>query len=84
MGRVQGVYFRASTREMAKRLDVKGWVKNTRDGAVELEAQGPRKKVQGLIDYVRVGPDGARVENVDVTEVEPRGSESDFVIVGSG
>jgi acylphosphatase len=65
-GRVQGVYFRASTVYEAQNLGLTGWVKNCPDGSVEAIAEGCRDKVEELIAWCRRGPSGARVENVAV------------------
>jgi len=66
-GFVQGVFFRASTREEAKRLGVSGWVKNRRDGNVEALVEGDREAVERLIDWCRNGgPPSARVTGVEV------------------
>ncbi len=65
-GRVQGVFFRASTLDQAQRLGLTGWVRNCADGSVEVLAQGDRDNVQAFIAWCRVGPSGARVEDIDV------------------
>lgn len=77
-GRVQGVFYRASTEEAAGRLGLGGFVRNTPDGAVEIEAQGPRDRVEELIRWCRRGPPGARVQQVEVTELTPQGSAGTF------
>ncbi|HEY8377003.1 MAG TPA: acylphosphatase [Nannocystis sp.] len=66
-GRVQGVYYRASTQAQAQALGLRGWVRNLPDGRVELRAQGPRARVEQLIAWCRQGPPAARVTDVDVT-----------------
>ncbi|TET54268.1 MAG: acylphosphatase [Desulfobacteraceae bacterium] len=63
-GRVQGVWFRDSTRNEATRLDLTGWVKNRFDGNVEIVAEGPREKVEKLIEWCHHGPPIARVIKV--------------------
>ncbi len=63
-GRVQGVYFRASTVEQARRLGVTGWVMNCRDSTVELVAEGERERLEKLISWCRSGPPGAQVKEV--------------------
>jgi acylphosphatase len=65
-GRVQGVFFRQSTRDVASQLGLSGWVRNQNDGSVALEAVGPRSAVEKLIDWTRKGPPSARVDNVAV------------------
>ncbi|MGZ5401451.1 MAG: acylphosphatase [Nocardioides sp.] len=72
-GRVQGVMYRESCRREAERLGVTGWVRNEPDGSVAVEASGPEDAVESLLAWCRQGPPGARVERVDVTEVEPSG-----------
>ena len=69
-GRVQGVFFRAWTQEQAEALGVSGWVRNRRDGSVELLASGRAEAVEALIDKVRRGPPAAQVERVEVDEAE--------------
>jgi acylphosphatase len=69
---VQGVFFRAWTREQADRLDVYGWVRNCADGSVELHLEGSRESVDQLLEMLRRGPSGARVEDLDVDEAEPQ------------
>ena len=64
-GRVQGVWFRASTQEAAQRLGLIGWVRNTPDGAVEVHAQGEHEAVDNLLSWCYQGPPGARVEKID-------------------
>ena len=65
-GRVQGVFFRQSTREKAGELGLSGWVKNMPDGTVEVLAAGPEPVVRELISWCEHGPPYARVEKVDV------------------
>jgi acylphosphatase len=72
-GRVQGVFFRDSTRAEAQRRGVAGWVANRRDGAVEAHLEGPADAVRLLIDFCSSGPARARVKTVEVTEIAPRG-----------
>jgi len=74
-GRVQGVYFRASTVQQARQLQISGWVMNCRDGSVEVVAEGPREKLDELIAWCRRGPPGARVMNVAVIWAD---AENDF------
>jgi acylphosphatase len=65
-GRVQGVFFRASTLERAQELGLRGWVRNRPDGAVELVAEGDEAAVASLVDWCHHGPPSAKVESVDV------------------
>jgi acylphosphatase len=65
-GLVQGVYFRASTRDEAVRLGVGGWVKNLPEGSVEALFEGEKKKVEEIVGWCYKGPPGAHVEKVDL------------------
>jgi acylphosphatase len=66
-GRVQGVFFRYHTQEMAYKLNVKGWVKNRRDGSVEALFEGDKKNVDLIIQWCHRGPSEAQVMNVRTT-----------------
>jgi acylphosphatase len=68
-GTVQGVGFRYSARQAARRLGLTGWVRNRADGAVELEAEGPAAAVDELLAWLSSGPPGASVESMDVVEL---------------
>lgn len=74
-GRVQGVYFRASTAEEASARHLAGWVRNTDDG-VEAVFEGTRSSVERMIAWCHQGPPRAHVERVDVAWAEPEGLES--------
>ena len=67
-GRVQGVFFRDSTRTEARARGVEGWVRNCRDGRVEAVFEGAPGAVEALVDFCRRGPEFARVAEVEVTE----------------
>ena len=67
-GRVQGVYYRASTVQQAQALGLRGWVRNRLDGSVEALVTGPADAVQTLIEWAHRGPALARVERVEVQE----------------
>jgi len=77
-GRVQGVFFRASTCEEARARGLTGWVKNLPDGRVEIVAEGDRPALEALIRWCRIGPPYARVTGVDLTEEEYRGEFHGF------
>jgi acylphosphatase len=77
-GLVQGVAFRAYTEEQARRLGVKGWVRNLPGGQVEAEAEGERSAVEALVAWCRHGPPAARVEGVQATWSAYRGDLGAF------
>jgi acylphosphatase len=72
-GRVQGVFFRETTRRRALAAGVAGWVRNTPDGTVEAVFEGEREAVDRLVAFAQSGPRGARVDWVDVVSEEPEG-----------
>lgn len=80
-GLVQGVFFRASTREMARSLDLKGWVRNLPDGKVEAFFEGDEASLARALDWCRRGPPGSRPEGVEADWQEFRGEHSEFRIV---
>lgn len=77
-GRVQGVFYRANTKEQASLLGLAGWVRNLPDGAVEAEVEGPPDDVDALIDWCRGGPPYARVDSIDIEDREPKGEDPPF------
>jgi len=79
-GRVQGVWFRDSTRNEATRLNLTGWVKNRFDGSVELVAEGAREEVKKLIEWCHHGPPGARVTMVHEIKEDYTGNFDSFRI----
>jgi acylphosphatase len=68
-GKVQGVFYRQTTREIADQLGIKGSVKNKPDGTVEIIATGTKEQLNELIDWCRQGPPRAAVSAVDTTEI---------------
>jgi acylphosphatase len=67
-GKVQGVYFRATTKAVADQLGAKGFVVNLNDGSVYIEAEGDSFTLDSLVEFCHEGPDRAEVESVDVEE----------------
>lgn len=72
-GRVQGVFFRDTTRHEAIARGVAGWVRNRPDRTVEAVFEGDRDAVEEMLAFCRQGPPNAAVERVDVSEEEPDG-----------
>jgi acylphosphatase len=81
-GRVQGVYFRGSTEDHARLLDLAGWVRNRADGTVEVLAQGPEPQLQALLRFLHQGPPGARVSAVETEWFDPSELPRPFTIRG--
>ena len=74
-GTVQGVFFRQSTVEKARELDITGWVRNCEDGSVEIEAEGDENLLRVFVQWCHRGPRNAKVNSVDISEIEVRGVE---------
>jgi acylphosphatase len=72
-GHVQGVFFRDSVRRLAERHGVAGWVRNNWDGTVEAVIEGDEEALDRVVDFMREGPRGARVDRVDVSDEQPEG-----------
>jgi len=72
-GRVQGVFFRATTRETARERGVDGWVRNLDDGRVEAVFEGPEAAVDALVEFCHQGSPAANVTEVEVNRTEPEG-----------
>jgi acylphosphatase len=72
-GRVQGVYYRANTREQARDRDIDGWVRNLDDGRVEAVFEGDEDAVEELVEWCHTGSPSAMVEDVAVEYDEPQG-----------
>ena len=72
-GHVQGVFFRDSVRRLAERGGVTGWVQNTWNGTVEAVLEGDAEEVERVVEFMREGPRGARVDRVEVAEEELEG-----------
>ena len=69
-GLVQGVGFRFATVREAEGHGITGWVRNRRDGTVEAVLQGPRAAVDRMLEWIERGPDGARVDGIEVTDTD--------------
>lgn len=81
-GRVQGVFFRAWTKNQAQAQGLAGWVRNLPGGKVELMAQGPDEQLQCFLELLHEGPPLARVERVESGFLENQGSMVGFAVTG--
>jgi len=81
-GVVQGVFFRASTRDKALVLGLRGWVRNTADGDVEVMLIGPEQALAQMRDWLHEGPPRARVSRIDLAPCEPEAGPDDFEVRG--
>ena len=79
-GRVQGVFFRDSTRAAARSRGVAGWIRNRADGTVEAAFEGEREAVEQMVEFCRRGSERAQVERVEEHEETPAG-ESEFRVL---
>lgn len=80
-GRVQGVNFRSFVQRCARALGINGFVRNLPDGrTVEVHAEGDRTQLERLVELLHSGPEGARVEKVEVTWGKGEGKLSGFQI----
>jgi acylphosphatase len=69
-GKVQGVFYRASAKKIADRLNIKGWIRNTPQGDVESLITGAEDKINEFISWCRTGPEDAEVEAVEIGTIE--------------
>jgi acylphosphatase len=74
-GTVQGVFYRASTRDAAREHGVDGWVRNLADGRVEAVFEGTEDAVESMVEWCHDGSPAASVENVEVSYGKPEGEE---------
>jgi len=81
-GRVQGVYYRGSTRRQVMKIGgITGWVKNQEDGTVRLTAEGSPEKLQELMDWCNSGPPMAIVTSINIQHEKPTGEFHNFTIL---
>jgi acylphosphatase len=83
-GLVQGVFFRDHTQRWATSLNLTGWVRNLRDGRVEILAEGDKEKIDELISRLNEGPPSSQVDSVNVKWKEYKGEFEDFRITWVG
>ncbi len=79
-GKVQGVWFRASTRNKALELEINGFVRNQPDGTVYIEAQGNTAQLKALLEWCKDGPTHAQVDEVEFEELSDK-RFTDFLIL---
>lgn len=79
-GRVQGVFYRAFTEDIARSLGLLGWVRNLPDGRVEAVFEGERASIQKAVTSCHEGPPAARVDDIDLTWEDFRGEFSSFFV----
>ena len=75
-GRVQGVYFRISTKEKADELGLKGFVRNEKDGSVYVEVEGEENMLVKMLEWLKIGPSNANVSTLDTQEQSIKGFTS--------
>ncbi len=79
-GKVQGVFYRAAARDIAQRLGVTGWIKNTDNGDVEAEVSGTDQQLKNFINWCKQGPDKARVSEV-ISTLKKETIYNEFAII---
>ncbi|NIP40606.1 MAG: acylphosphatase [Candidatus Aenigmarchaeota archaeon] len=79
-GEVQGVFFRASTRDKAVDLGLKGWIRNLMDGKVECIVEGEKERIEQLIEFCKQGPEGSKVDNIEINWEKPKDEFGSFDI----
>jgi acylphosphatase len=79
-GKVQGVGFRYFAQHKAEELHIFGWVKNTPDGKVEIEASGEPKNLDSFIDWMKIGPTRSVIQTFSVSEITPTRHFTNFTI----
>lgn len=80
-GLVQGVFFRANAASKAQSLDLSGWVKNLPDGRVELTVEGDKEQVNQMIEWCKIGPPAAEVQDVEVETQLYTGQFGSFAVI---
>lgn len=81
-GRVQGVFFRATTRKVARELELSGTVRNLPGWEqVEVHAEGEKAQIEKFIEFLKTGPPGAKVEKVDIEWLEYTGEYNGFNVI---
>ena len=81
-GHVQGVFFRAFTSRTAISLSLTGYVRNLPDGSVEITAEGDKNQLLKLLEHLKLGPPGARVDKLSISWSAYTGQYQDFSVTG--
>lgn len=79
-GKVQGVFFRETARKIAEGLNIKGWIKNTKDEKVEAVITGEKEAIDDFVNWCRVGPERSKVKDIIISEREKSNFEKFEVI----
>ena len=79
-GKVQGVFFRSSTEDMAQKLSISGWVRNLADGRVEAVFEGETGAVEKMLEWCRKGPEYAKVADLEVVSEGYKGEFKGFLL----
>ena len=79
-GRVQGVFYRASTRDRAEQYGLTGWVRNTSDGTVEVVAEGEKEALERFYAWCPVGPSFSQVKKIEAKWEPYRGEFEEFIV----
>ena len=77
-GKVQGVFFRSSTKDMAKKLCLSGWVRNLDDGRVEAVFEGEEEAIEKMLEWCQAGPEYAKVTGIEVVAEHYKGEFNEF------
>ena len=80
-GRVQGVFFRQSTRVMAIKNNVNGWVRNLDDGRVEIIAEGETQNIDNFVTWCKTGPANSRVDEFELLDENSTGQFENFDVI---
>ncbi len=80
-GTVQGVFFRESTRKMAEKMNVSGWIRNLPDGRVEALFEGDEENVKKILEWAKEGPPSAKVEDIGIHYEEYEGESRGFRVL---
>ncbi len=80
-GKVQGVFFRSSTKNMAQVLGLKGWVRNLADGRVEAVFEGEEEAIEKMLEWCKAGPEYAKVTGIEVVAEHYKGEFNEFLLL---